>query len=78
MSSGDVVALKLVHVNKLKKHFKSCFDCELNFLSSVNHPNIIRLYDSFQGLDADLDGEWYCENYQVWKCPSKEYAKFSS
>ncbi|XP_024952602.1 serine/threonine-protein kinase ATG1t-like isoform X9 [Citrus sinensis] len=48
LSSGDVVAVKQVYVEKLNKHLKSCLDCELNFLSSVNHPNIIRLFDAFQ------------------------------
>ncbi|KDO38608.1 hypothetical protein CISIN_1g042278mg [Citrus sinensis] len=47
LSSGDVVAVKQVYVEKLNKHLKSCLDCELNFLSSVNHPNIIRLFDAF-------------------------------
>ncbi|KAL9459413.1 hypothetical protein AB3S75_002753 [Citrus x aurantiifolia] len=48
LSSGDVVAVKQVYVEKLNNHLKSCLDCELNFLSSVNHPNIIRLFDAFQ------------------------------
>ncbi|KAJ4715250.1 protein kinase family protein [Melia azedarach] len=46
--SGDVVAVKQVFLHKLNKHLKSCLDCELNFLSSVNHPNIIRLHEVFQ------------------------------
>ncbi|KAK9230368.1 hypothetical protein WN944_023335 [Citrus x changshan-huyou] len=47
LSSGDVVAVKQVYVEKLNKHLKSSLDCELNFLSSVNHPNIILLFDAF-------------------------------
>ncbi|KAH9717786.1 serine/threonine-protein kinase ATG1t [Citrus sinensis] len=48
LSSGDVVAVKQVYVEKVNKLLKSCLDCELNFVSSVNHPNIIRLFDAFQ------------------------------
>ncbi|CAN6587130.1 unnamed protein product [Malus baccata var. baccata] len=47
--SGKVVALKQVHLSRLNRHLKNCLDCELNFLSSVNHPNIIRLLNAFQG-----------------------------
>ncbi|XP_068328378.1 serine/threonine-protein kinase ATG1t-like isoform X1 [Pyrus communis] len=46
--SGQVVALKQVHLSRLNRHLKNCLDCEINFLSSVNHPNIIRLLSSFQ------------------------------
>ncbi|RXH94335.1 hypothetical protein DVH24_024019 [Malus domestica] len=46
--SGQVVALKQVHLSRLNRHLKNCLDCEINFLSSVNHPNIIRLLNSFQ------------------------------
>lgn len=48
VSSGDVVSVKQVYANKQNNYLKSCSDYELNFLSSVNNPNIIRLYDSFQ------------------------------
>lgn len=43
--SGDVVVVKQIYLNKLSKHLKSCLNCELNFLSSVRHPNIVRLFD---------------------------------
>ncbi|KAJ0098262.1 hypothetical protein Patl1_27781 [Pistacia atlantica] len=52
VSSGDVVAVKQVYLYKLNKHLRSCLDCELNFLSSVNHPNIIRLFHVFQAEDC--------------------------
>ncbi|XP_031278595.1 serine/threonine-protein kinase ATG1t isoform X2 [Pistacia vera] len=52
VSSGDVVAVKQVYLHKLNKHLRSCLDCELNFLSSVNHPNIIRLFHVFQAEDC--------------------------
>ncbi|KAK8710946.1 hypothetical protein V6N13_146254 [Hibiscus sabdariffa] len=42
-SSGEVVAVKQVFISKLNRHLANCLDCELQFLSSVNHPNIIRL-----------------------------------
>jgi serine/threonine protein kinase len=46
--SGQLVALKQVYLSRLNRHLRSCLDCELNFLSSVNHPNIIRLFEVFQ------------------------------
>ncbi|XP_048233454.1 serine/threonine-protein kinase ATG1t isoform X2 [Ricinus communis] len=46
--TGEAVAVKQVYLSKLNKHLKNCLDCELNFLSSVNHPNIIRLFHVFQ------------------------------
>ncbi|KAA8546986.1 hypothetical protein F0562_003415 [Nyssa sinensis] len=47
-TSRQVVALKQVYLSKLTRNLKNCLDCELNFLSAVNHPNIIRLLDVFQ------------------------------
>ncbi|CAM8948908.1 unnamed protein product [Rhodiola kirilowii] len=44
-SSGQEVALKQIHLSKLNRHLKDCLDCELKFLSSVDHPNIIRLIE---------------------------------
>ncbi|KAK1567988.1 hypothetical protein Q3G72_019058 [Acer saccharum] len=58
--SGEVVAVKQIYLYKLNKHLKTCLDCELNFLSSVNHPNIIRLFNVFQ--DAFSSAEvLFCE-----------------
>ncbi|KAK0603305.1 hypothetical protein LWI29_003536 [Acer saccharum] len=53
--SGEVVAVKQIYLYKLNKHLKTCLDCELNFLSSVNHPNIIRLFNVFQNVKAVFD-----------------------
>ncbi|XP_020213505.1 serine/threonine-protein kinase ATG1t isoform X2 [Cajanus cajan] len=46
--SGEDVAVKQVFLSKLNPHLKASLDCEINFLSSVNHPNIIRLLHFFQ------------------------------
>ncbi|TKY73863.1 CBL-interacting serine/threonine-protein kinase 23 [Spatholobus suberectus] len=46
--SGEDVAVKQVLLSKLSPRLKSCLDCEINFLSSVNHPNIVRLLHLFQ------------------------------
>jgi len=48
--TGDDVAVKQVFLSKLNPRLKACLDCEINFLSSVNHPNIIRLLHFFQVL----------------------------
>ncbi|KAH1245806.1 Serine/threonine-protein kinase ATG1t [Glycine max] len=46
--TGDDVAVKQVFLSKLNPRLKACLDCEINFLSSVNHPNTIRLLHFFQ------------------------------
>ncbi|PON43484.1 Serine/threonine protein kinase [Trema orientale] len=50
--NGNEVAVKQVYLSKLNRHLKKCLDCELNFLSSVNHPNIIRLFNVFRDEDC--------------------------
>ncbi|KAI3451492.1 hypothetical protein Pfo_008157 [Paulownia fortunei] len=47
-TTGEAVALKQIPVSKLTRHLRNCLECELTFLSSVNHPNIIRLLDFFK------------------------------
>lgn len=49
-TTGKVVALKQIDLLRLTRQLKNCLDCELSFLSSVEHPNIIRLFDFFQVL----------------------------
>ncbi|KAK9713291.1 hypothetical protein RND81_06G017300 [Saponaria officinalis] len=44
----DDVAIKQINLSKLSPTLKSSLDCELNFLSTVTHPNIIRLFSVFQ------------------------------
>ena len=45
LETGQEVAVKQVYLSKLNHTLKNSLDCELTFLSSVNHPNIIRLFD---------------------------------
>ncbi|KAL3527998.1 hypothetical protein ACH5RR_012654 [Cinchona calisaya] len=47
-ASGQTVALKQIQLSKLTRSLENCLDCEVKFLSSVNHPNIIRLLDVFK------------------------------
>ncbi|XLR04084.1 hypothetical protein HN51_058913 [Arachis hypogaea] len=59
--TDEEVAVKQVFLSKLIPRLKSSIHCELNFLSSVNHPNIVRLLDFFQGtllLISDPMGEF--------------------
>ncbi|KAI3846046.1 hypothetical protein MKX03_029078, partial [Papaver bracteatum] len=44
-TSREEVILKQVFLSKLNQNLKDCLDCELNFLSSVKHPNIIHLIE---------------------------------
>ncbi|KAK3023502.1 hypothetical protein RJ639_043786 [Escallonia herrerae] len=47
-TTAQVVALKQVHLSRLTPKLKKCLECEMTFLSSVNHPNIIRLLHFFK------------------------------
>ncbi|XP_055832176.1 serine/threonine-protein kinase ATG1t isoform X1 [Solanum dulcamara] len=51
-TTGKVVALKQIDLLRLTRQLKNCLDCELSFLSSVEHPNIIRLFDFFQAENS--------------------------
>ncbi|XP_050208372.1 serine/threonine-protein kinase ATG1t isoform X5 [Mercurialis annua] len=59
--TGEEVAVKQVFVSKLNRHLKNCLECEINFLSSVNNPNIIRLLDVFQAEDSIFLVFEYCK-----------------
>lgn len=48
---GNTVAIKDVDLQKLNKLLRDCLECEVNFLRSVNHPNIIRLLETMQAGD---------------------------
>lgn len=48
---GNQVAIKDVDLQKLNKHLRYCLDCEIKFLRSVNHPNIIRLLETIEDGD---------------------------
>ncbi|XP_031094067.1 serine/threonine-protein kinase ATG1t isoform X2 [Ipomoea triloba] len=50
--SGQVVALKQIRLSNLTPHLNNCLHSSLTFLSSVNHPNIIRLFHFFQAEDC--------------------------
>uniref|UniRef100_A0A7N0ZWM4 Protein kinase domain-containing protein n=1 Tax=Kalanchoe fedtschenkoi TaxID=63787 RepID=A0A7N0ZWM4_KALFE len=58
--SGQVVALKQIHLSKLNSHLRDCLHCELNFLSSVRHPNIVRLIDAIHCEDSIFLALEYC------------------
>ncbi|WOL17716.1 serine/threonine-protein kinase ATG1t [Canna indica] len=47
-SSGQAVVVKQVNLSGISRNLRACLDCELNFLASVRHPNIIRLLDAIQ------------------------------
>ncbi|KAL5703706.1 non-specific serine/threonine protein kinase [Ranunculus cassubicifolius] len=51
-SNNEIVVLRQIHLSKLNKNLKNCLDCEINFLSTVNHPNIIRLIQVIQTEDS--------------------------
>lgn len=60
-SSGCQVVLKQVFLSKLNRNLRNCLDCELNFLASVEHPNIIRLLDVIEvSLSARIPFSGFC------------------
>ncbi|CAJ2641578.1 unnamed protein product [Trifolium pratense] len=48
--TGKDVAVKQIFLSKLNSRLKASLDCEINFLSSVNHPNIVHLLHFFQNI----------------------------
>eukprot|EP01018_Ginkgo_biloba_P014328 Gb_00516 [translate_table: standard] len=48
---GNKVAIKDVDLQKLNKHLRDCLECEISFLRSVDHPNIIRLLETMEAGD---------------------------
>ncbi|KAH7510933.1 hypothetical protein FEM48_ZijujUnG0064100 [Ziziphus jujuba var. spinosa] len=64
--TGQQVALKQVYLSKLNRHLRSCLNCELTFLSSVNRPNIIRLFHVFQLVEFMLIEYSYYACWRLW------------
>ncbi|KAF3440540.1 hypothetical protein FNV43_RR18824 [Rhamnella rubrinervis] len=62
------VAVKQVYLSKLNRHLKNCLNCELTFLSSVNHPNIIQLFDVFQ-VCPSLSDRLHFSFFNFLECP---------
>lgn len=84
-TTGKVVALKQIDLLKLTRQLKNCLDCELNFLSSVEHPNIIRLLNVFEAensiflvLEFCTGGDLasYIRNHgRVQECVARKFMK---
>lgn len=47
--TGQVVAVKRVQVSGITRTLRECLECELSFLASARHPNIIGLLDVIRG-----------------------------
>ena len=57
--NGQQVAMKQVYLSKLNRHLRNCLECGLTFLSSVNHPNIVRLFNVFSVcIDLIFVAKW--------------------
>ncbi|XP_060183746.1 serine/threonine-protein kinase ATG1t-like isoform X1 [Lycium barbarum] len=84
-TSGKVVALKQIERHKLTRQLKNCLDCELTFLSSVHHPNIISLFDVFLAENSTFlvlefcaggDLASYIQNHgRVQECVARKFMK---
>ncbi|XP_019199906.1 PREDICTED: serine/threonine-protein kinase ATG1t isoform X2 [Ipomoea nil] len=59
--SGQVVALKQIRLSNLTPHLNNSLHSSLTFLSSVNHPNIIRLFHFFQAEDCVVMVLEFCD-----------------
>ncbi|KAF3440236.1 hypothetical protein FNV43_RR18519 [Rhamnella rubrinervis] len=79
--NGQQVAVKQVYLSKLNRHLKNCLNCELTFLSSVNHPNIIRLFDVFQFKGSlgfvDLMLVWFSKYRDLFMMDGDIYGELS-
>ncbi|OAY67094.1 Serine/threonine-protein kinase ULK3 [Ananas comosus] len=60
-SDGRNVALKQVCLSGLSANLKDSLDCEIRFLASVRHPNIIRLLDVVQADGSTFLVLEFCE-----------------
>uniref|UniRef100_M0ZXN8 Serine/threonine-protein kinase n=1 Tax=Solanum tuberosum TaxID=4113 RepID=M0ZXN8_SOLTU len=74
-TTGKVVALKQIDLLKLTRQLKNCLDCELNFLSSVEHPNIIRLFDVFQFCAGGDLAAYIRDHGRVQECVARKFMK---
>ncbi|XP_015058830.1 serine/threonine-protein kinase ATG1t-like isoform X3 [Solanum pennellii] len=74
-TTGKVVALKQIDLLKLTRQLKSCLDCELSFLSSVKHPNIIRLFDVFQFCAGGDLAAYIRDHGRVQECIARKFMK---
>ncbi|KAI0526778.1 hypothetical protein KFK09_002369 [Dendrobium nobile] len=48
-SSRQDVAVKRVQLSGITRNLRECLECELSFLGSVRHPNIIKLFEVIRG-----------------------------
>ncbi|XP_049388002.1 serine/threonine-protein kinase ATG1t isoform X13 [Solanum stenotomum] len=74
-TTGKVVALKQIDLLKLTRQLKNCLDCELSFLSSVEHPNIIRLFDVFQFCAGGDLAAYIRDHGRVQECVVRKFMK---
>lgn len=80
-----MVALKQIDLLKLTRQLKNFLDCELSFLSSVECPNIIRLFDVFEAENSIFlvlefcdggDLASYIRNHgRVQECVARKFMK---
>ncbi|KAL1209220.1 Serine/threonine-protein kinase ATG1t [Cardamine amara subsp. amara] len=59
--TGEEAVIKCFNLSKLNLNLRSCLNNELEFLSSVDHPNIIRLLQVFQDDDFIIMVMEYCD-----------------
>ncbi|CAA7048256.1 unnamed protein product [Microthlaspi erraticum] len=59
--TGVESVIKCFDLSKLNRNLRSSLDSELDFLSSVDHPNIIRLLQVFQDEDFLIMVLEYCD-----------------
>ncbi|KAF8083838.1 hypothetical protein N665_0749s0002 [Sinapis alba] len=61
MLTGEEAVMKCFDLSKLNHNLRSCLHTELDFLSSVDHPNIIRLLQVLQEKDLLIMILEYCD-----------------
>ncbi|CAN7029467.1 hypothetical protein IGI04_029632 [Brassica rapa subsp. trilocularis] len=61
MLTGEEAVMKCFDLSKLNHNLRICLENELDFLSSVDHPNIIRLLQVLQEKDLLIMILEYCD-----------------
>lgn len=59
--TGEEAVMKCFNLSKLNRNLRICLNNELEFLSSVDHPNIIRLLHFFQVLHKSESFHSICD-----------------
>ncbi|XP_023633206.1 serine/threonine-protein kinase ATG1t isoform X2 [Capsella rubella] len=73
--TGEEAVMKCFDLSKLNRNLRNCLNNELEFLSSVHHPNIIRLLQFFQYCDGGTLSSYIQRHGRVEEDVAKRFMK---